>query len=167
MKATVLSTAAVCALALAPTAQAKPNAQDASFLASAGSRALTEVNISTALLHGAGAKPKVRRLAAQVVKRSGHESRALAQLAKHEGLPAAAHGKRRGTAQVQHMNKLSGLARDRSYIKLLSSDLASHIQTYKREIAKGHDAAVRNQAKAWLGRLLALRNQATAVLARL
>src|SRR3954454_15554477 len=126
MKSIALSAAVVCALALAlaTAAQAKPSAQDASFLTSAGSRALTEVDISTALLHAAGARPKVRRLASLVVKRSGHESRAIAALAKHEGLPAAAHGKRRGTAQIQHMDKLSGLARDRSYVKLLLSDLA-------------------------------------------
>src|SRR4051794_37339893 len=103
MKAIALSTAAVCWLALAPVAQAKPSAQDASFLTSAGARALTEVNISTALLHAAGARPKVRRLASQVVKRSGHETRAIAELAQHEGLPAATHGKRRGTAQIAHM----------------------------------------------------------------
>jgi hypothetical protein len=168
MKVIVVSTAAVAALALAAPAQAKPNAQDASFIASAGARALTEVNVGKALLHARGANKSVRSLASLVVRRAGHETRAIARLAKSKGLPSAGHGKRRGTEQVQHLAKRnSAAARDRSYVKLTISDLDSHIRTYKREVAKGRDAAIKKQATQWLSRLTALRAQASVVLAKL
>src|SRR5439155_20670951 len=115
MRPFAVSVAAACVLAVATPAQAKPNAQDASFITSAGARALTEVNVGKAYLHARGDNSRVRRFASLAVRRGGHETRAIERLAAHNRLPPARHGKRRGTAQVAHLAKLSGRRRDHSY----------------------------------------------------
>ena len=166
MRFAVVSLLSASALLAASPALAKPTAQDASFVSSAGTRALTEVNVGTALLHSRGADRRVRRLASLAVKRAGHESRAIAKLAASNRLPSARHGKRRGTSQVAHLAKLRGTRRDRSYLKLTISDLDSHIRTYRAEMAKGHDADIRKQAREWIGRLTDLRARAGTLLLR-
>ena len=164
MRPIAVFVAAACVLAVATPAHAKPNAQDASFITSAGARALTEVNVGKAYLHARGDDKRLRRFASLAVRRGGHETRAIERLASHNGLPSPRHGKRRGTAQVAHLAKLSGRRRDHSYLRLTISDLDSHIRAYRRELAKGRDNDIRKQATEWLGRLTDLRTRAATLL---
>jgi hypothetical protein len=167
MRKTLIAAAAAAALAAVPaTASAASIAKhDSTFLVAAQTRSLTETNVAIALLKQPGVAKSVRNLATQITRTDGHEQKFLASLAARYGVALKNDGRRRGTKQAAKLARLTGRARDRSFLRLVRSDLLSHRDVYRNEIKRGRTGRVRSQARQWISHLDRLIARTSAVLA--
>ncbi len=161
---TVAAVLLICGLMAAPAGAATKTTTQ--YLQGSEERALTEIDISQAVLRLPGTSKRVRNLASLAVKRGGHELVSVQNIERDLGVASVSHGRRKGTSEVQHLQTASVHERNHSYPKLLLSNLKAHIQAYEKAEANGNHL-VSNHAKSWLPHLVDLQDKATALKASL